>query len=56
MDSIFLTRADLKKRGITVSNTTLLRREAQGEFPKRTYLTPKTALNKWGEFLEELQG
>lgn len=57
MDRIFLTRADLKQRGITISNTTLLRREAQGAFPKRTYLTPNTVI--WNraevdEFLADL--
>lgn len=52
MDRIFLTRADLKQRGITISNSTLLRREAKGEFPKRTYLTQKTVMRwcrKFGE-------
>lgn len=29
------TRADLKRLGITVSNTTLLRWEARGRFPRR---------------------
>lgn len=44
MNQIFLTRADLKQLGITISNSTLLRREAKGEFPKRTYLTQKTVI------------
>lgn len=44
MNRIFLTRADLKQRGIMISNSTLLRREAQGEFPKRRYLTPRTVI------------
>ena len=44
MDSIFLTRADLKKRGIHISNTTMLRLEAKGELPKRRYLTPITVV------------
>lgn len=57
MERIFLTRADLKQRGIMISNSTLLRREAQGQFPKRTYLTPNTVI--WNraeidEFLEAL--
>lgn len=29
------TRADLKRMGITLSNTTLLRLEARGRFPRR---------------------
>lgn len=32
---IFLSRDDLKKLGITVSNTTMLRWEAIGRFPRR---------------------
>ncbi|MDE9449916.1 AlpA family phage regulatory protein [Aliiroseovarius sp. Z3] len=30
-----VTRADLKRMGITLSNTTLLRLEARGRFPRR---------------------
>lgn len=32
------TRADLKRMGITVSNSTLLRWEARGRFPRRVRL------------------
>ena len=32
------TRADLKRLGITVSNSTLLRWEARGRFPRRVRL------------------
>ena len=56
MDRIFLTRADLKQRGIMLSNSTLLRREAQGEFPKRTYLTEKTVIWNRAEIDEFLEG
>jgi predicted DNA-binding transcriptional regulator AlpA len=56
MDRIFLTRADLKQRGITISNSTLLRREAKGEFPKRTYLTQKTVIWNRAEIDEFLEG
>jgi hypothetical protein len=41
MDSIFLTRADLKKRGITISNTTLLRREASVRLNRCSRIFPK---------------
>jgi predicted DNA-binding transcriptional regulator AlpA len=54
MNQIFLTRADLKQRGITISNTTMLRREAQGEFPKRRYLTPRTVIWNCAEIDEFL--
>ena len=56
MDRIFLTRADLKQRGIMISNSTLLRREAAGEFPKRTYLTQKTVIWNRAEIDEFLKG
>lgn len=56
MDRIFLTRADLKHRGITISNSTLLWREAKGEFPKRTYLTHKTVIWNRAEIDEFLEG
>ncbi len=56
MDRIFLTRADLKQRGITISNSTLLRSEAKGEFPKRTYLTQKTVIWNRAEIDEFLKG
>jgi len=34
-DRLLLTRGDLPKLGIRVSNSTLLRLEAAGKFPKR---------------------
>lgn len=34
-DKVFLTRADLKALGIWQSNSTLLRLEAAGRFPRR---------------------
>lgn len=33
--TVLYTRADLRRRGIMVSNSTLLRLEAAGRFPKR---------------------
>lgn len=47
------TRADLKRMGITLSNTTLLRLEARGRFPRRVRLGGTTVawlmseLNDW---------
>lgn len=35
-----LTRSDIRKLGITLSNTQLLRLEAKQRFPRRIYLTP----------------
>ncbi len=32
---VFASRADLRRLGITVSNSTLLRWEARGRFPRR---------------------
>nr|WP_255713992.1 AlpA family phage regulatory protein [Pelagibacterium xiamenense] len=37
---ILYTRADLRRLGITFSNSTLLRQEAAGRFPRRVYLSP----------------
>lgn len=34
-DKLLLTRGDLPRLGITISNSTLLRLEANGRFPKR---------------------
>ena len=39
---IFLSRADLKALGITVSNSSLLRWEAAGRFPRRVRLAGTT--------------
>ncbi|KMS63858.1 regulatory protein [Sphingobium baderi LL03] len=41
---------------MTISNSTLLRREAKGEFPKRTYLTQKTVIWNRAEIDEFLEG
>lgn len=45
------TRADLKRMGITVSNTTLLRLEARGRFPRRLRIGGTTVA--W--FLSEIE-
>jgi predicted DNA-binding transcriptional regulator AlpA len=45
------TRADLKRLGITVSNTTLLRWEARGRFPRRIRMAGTTVA--W--FLSEIE-
>jgi len=45
------TRADLKRMGITVSNTTLLRLEARGRFPRRLRIGGTTVA--W--FMSEIQ-
>ena len=45
------TRADLKRMGITVSNTTLLRWEARGRFPRRA--RPGGTTVAW--FMSEIQ-
>lgn len=42
MEKYLYDRNDLFRRGIKVSNTTLLRMEAAGLFPARRYLTPRT--------------
>ena len=40
LDRLLLTRGDLPHLGIKVANTTLLRMEAAGSFPKRIRLAP----------------
>lgn len=40
VERILLTRGDLPRLGIKVANTTLLRMEAAGQFPKRLRLSP----------------
>lgn len=42
MTKLLYDRKDLFRRGIKLSNTTMLRREAAGLFPARCYLTPRT--------------
>ncbi|MEM1134013.1 MAG: AlpA family phage regulatory protein [Pseudomonadota bacterium] len=42
MQKYLYDRNDLFRRGIKLSNTTLLRMEAAGKFPARCYLTPRT--------------
>ena len=37
---LLLTRGDLPRLGLNLSNTTLLRLEAAGQFPKRVRLGP----------------
>lgn len=54
---VLLTRADLREHGIRISNSTLLRMEAKGKFPKRRYLTPHTVVwhrKEIDEFLARL--
>jgi predicted DNA-binding transcriptional regulator AlpA len=54
---VLLTRADLREHGIRISNSTLLRMEAKGKFPKRRYLTPHTVVwhrEEIDEFLSSL--
>lgn len=52
---VFLTRADLKALGIHVSNSTLIRWEQAGRFPKRARLGgttrawPKDQVMRWCE-------
>lgn len=41
---VLLTRADLREHGIRISNSTLLRMEAKGKFPRRRYLTARTVV------------
>jgi predicted DNA-binding transcriptional regulator AlpA len=36
----FLSRDELKRRGLGYSNVHLLRLESEGKFPKRIYLSP----------------
>lgn len=50
------TRADLKRLGITVSNSTLLRWEARGRFPRRVRLAGTSVawlLNEIEQWLAE---
>lgn len=42
MEKYLYDRNDLFRRGIKLSNTTMLRMEASGFFPARRYLTPRT--------------
>lgn len=42
MEKYLYDRKDLFRRGIRLSNTTMLRMEAAGLFPARCYLTPRT--------------
>ena len=37
---VLLSRSDLKKLGINLSNTSLLRAEARGAFPRRLRISP----------------
>ncbi len=52
---IFITRADLKTLGINVSNSTLLRWEQVGRFPRRvrlggtTVAWPRDLIMQWCE-------
>ena len=39
---LLLTRSDLKDMGINLSNSSLLRAEARGAFPKRLRISPAT--------------
>lgn len=39
---VLLSRSDLKQLGITLSNSSLLRAEARGRFPRRLRLSPAT--------------
>lgn len=50
-NEILLSRSDLKRHGILVSNTTLLRWEAHGRFPRRVRLGGTTVA--W--FLSEIE-
>lgn len=59
MSHTLLTLVDLRKRGIKLSNTTMLRMEAKEAFPKRRYLTPRTVVwcqTEIDAFLAELIG
>lgn len=40
--TVLLSRNDLKNLGITLSNSSLLRAEARGAFPRRLRLSPAT--------------
>lgn len=41
---ILYDRLDLRRRGIKLSNSSLLRLEAKGAFPKRKYLSSRTVV------------
>ena len=41
---ILYDRLDLRKRGVKLSNSSLLRLEAQGAFPPRIYLSSRTVV------------
>ncbi|WP_337827586.1 AlpA family phage regulatory protein [Pseudonocardia sp. TMWB2A] len=41
---ILYDRLDLRRRGIKLSNSSLLRMEALGVFPKRKYLSTRTVV------------
>ncbi len=41
-DKVLLTRADLNRMGIGLSNSSLLRAEARGKFPRRLRISPAT--------------
>jgi predicted DNA-binding transcriptional regulator AlpA len=43
-NSILYDRLDLRRRGIKLSNSTLLRLEAKGAFPARIYLSSRTVV------------
>jgi prophage regulatory protein len=44
MNPYVYDRLDLRRRGIKISNSTQLRMEAEGRFPKRRYLSPHTVV------------
>ncbi len=44
MSTTLIALADLRRRGIKLSNTTMLKMEAEGKFPRRIYLTPRTVV------------
>lgn len=44
MDKMLYDRTDLFRRGIRLSNTTLLKLEREGIFPQRRYLTPRNVV------------
>lgn len=52
---VLLSRSDLRDLGITLSNSSLLRAEARGSFPRRLRLSPATVCwdsNEVAEWLE----
>jgi len=50
-----LTRNDLKRLGISLSNTQLIRLERDGRFPRRVYLTPARVVWLESEILEWIE-